>query len=75
MEENGRRNYFMINLHDSMGPDRDRNRDPWICSKLRTCLPAYVNWAKPYELLIDIHSEDGQTNRQQTDRHTETGLR
>ena len=29
-EENDRRNYFMINLHESMGPDRDRTRDPWI---------------------------------------------
>ena len=28
-----RRNYFMINLHESMGPDRDLTRDPWICSQ------------------------------------------
>ena len=27
-EENDRRNYFMINLHESMGPGRDRTRDP-----------------------------------------------
>ena len=27
-EENDRRNHFMINLHESMGPDRDRTRDP-----------------------------------------------
>ena len=27
----------MINLHESMGPDRDRTRDPWICSQTRTC--------------------------------------
>ena len=32
-EENGRRNYFMINLHESMGLGRDRTRDPWICSQ------------------------------------------
>ena len=25
----------MINLHESMGPDRDRTRDPWICSQTR----------------------------------------
>ena len=25
----------MINLHESMGPDRDRTRDPWICSQIR----------------------------------------
>ena len=24
-EENGRRNYFMINLHESMGPGSSRN--------------------------------------------------
>ena len=36
-EENDRRNYFMINLHESMGPGRDRTRDPWICSQLLIC--------------------------------------
>ena len=29
--ENDCRNYFMINLHESMGPGRDQTRDPWIC--------------------------------------------
>ena len=36
-EENDRRNYFMINHHESMGPGRDRTRDPWICSQTRIC--------------------------------------
>ena len=36
-EENDRRNYFMINLHESMGPGRDRTHDPWICSQTRIC--------------------------------------
>ena len=36
-EENDRRNYFMINLHESMGPGRDRTRDPWNCSQTRIC--------------------------------------
>ena len=27
-EENDRRNYFMINLHESMVPGRDRSPDP-----------------------------------------------
>ena len=27
----------MINLHESVGPGRDRTRDPWICSQLRIC--------------------------------------
>ena len=34
-EENGRRNYFMINLRESMGPGPDQTRNPWICSQ--TC--------------------------------------
>ena len=25
----------MVNLHESMGPERDRTRDPWICSQTR----------------------------------------
>ena len=25
----------MINLHESMGPSRDRTHDPWICSQTR----------------------------------------
>ena len=33
-EENDHRNYFMINLHKSMGPGRDRTLGPWICSQL-----------------------------------------
>ena len=32
-EENDRRNWFMINLHESMGSGRDQTRDPWICSQ------------------------------------------
>ena len=36
-EENDSRNYFMINLHESMEPGRDRTRDPWICSQTRIC--------------------------------------
>ena len=32
-DENGRRNYFMINLHASMGPGLDQARDLWICSR------------------------------------------
>ena len=29
--------YFMIYNQESMGPGRDRTRDPWICSQTRTC--------------------------------------
>ena len=32
-----RRNNFTINLHESMGPCRDRNCIPWICSQTRLC--------------------------------------
>ena len=34
-EENCFRNYFMFNLHDSIGLGRDLIRDPWICSRTR----------------------------------------
>ena len=27
----------MIKLQESMGPGRDRTRDPWICSQTRIC--------------------------------------
>ena len=27
----------MVNLHESMGPDRDRTRDPWIFNQTRIC--------------------------------------
>ena len=36
-EENDGRNYFMINLQESMGPGQDWTRDPWICSQTRIC--------------------------------------
>ena len=36
-EENDCRNYFMINLHESMGPGRDQTSDPWICRQTRIC--------------------------------------
>ena len=28
----------MINLHESMGPGRDRIRDPWICNQESICI-------------------------------------
>ena len=36
-EENNRRNYFMINLRESMGPGRDLTHNPLICSQMRIC--------------------------------------
>ena len=36
-EENGRRNYFVINLRKSMGPGLDRTPSPWISSQTRNC--------------------------------------
>ena len=32
-EDDDHINYFMINLHKSMGPGRDQTRDLWICSR------------------------------------------
>ena len=37
IEENNSRNYFMINLHESMGRCQDRTCDPWICSQTCIC--------------------------------------
>ena len=31
------KNYFVINLHESMGPGRDQTHGPWICSQTRIC--------------------------------------
>ena len=36
-EESDLRNYFMINLHESMGLGRHGTRDPWIGSKTLIC--------------------------------------
>ena len=52
----------MINLQESMGPGRDRTRDPWNCSQSRICSQTryrlrYGNWVCTYLLmcrLIDI---------------------
>ena len=33
--ENDSRNYFMINLHKSMGHYLDHTRGPWVCSQTR----------------------------------------
>ena len=35
-EENGHRNYFMINLQESMGPGPDRTRDLLICGQTQS---------------------------------------
>ena len=55
----------MINLHESMGPGRDRTRDPWICSQTRTCsqtryrlrYAARLNGGKGYLKLLTTLSE------------------
>ena len=50
-EENDRRNYFMIKLHESMGPGQDRTRDPWICSQTRICCQVryWLRYAAQYQ--------------------------
>ena len=35
--ENDRRNYFMINLHESMGRGQDRTHNQWIWSQTPIC--------------------------------------
>ena len=46
-EKNNRRNNFMINLHESMGPGRNRTSDSWICS--RTCICSQTHYQLSYE--------------------------
>ena len=55
-EENDRRNYFMINFHESMGPGRDRTRDPWNCSQTRICSQTRyrLRYAARYPLACEI---------------------
>ena len=35
--DNDRRNYFMINVNETMGPGRIRTCDPWICRQTLIC--------------------------------------
>ena len=42
-EENDRRNYFMIYLHESMGPGSDLTCYPWICSRTRYRCSRHLN--------------------------------
>ena len=42
-EENVRKNYFMINLKESMRLGRDLTSDPWICSQTHYRL-RYMAW-------------------------------
>ena len=44
-EENDRRNYFMINLQESMGWGWDQTRHPWICSQTRIYCQTVTNCA------------------------------
>ena len=48
----------MINLHESMGPGRDRTRDPWICSQTRICSQTHyrLRYAARYGFCICIDS-------------------
>ena len=60
------RNYFMINLHESMGPGRDRTRDPSgidyesnvfaLCTNVKVYLYNYSKWV---ELSMNIHKGNG----------------
>ena len=49
-EENDHKNYFMINLYESMGPGLDITGNPWLCSQTRICRQthyrlSYVAWS------------------------------
>ena len=55
----------MINLHESMGPGRDRTRDPWICIQTHICcqtryrLRKQSYWFQP-NLLGDLLTQVGE---------------
>ena len=69
----------MINLHESMGPGRDRTHDPWICSQTpkfkddffqsNTTTPSflYIQWPlklqKTLSYAIKKNSTEFQKNR------------
>ena len=57
----GMYNNFMINLHESMVPGRDRTRDPWICSPTDACLTADPGVASSiparYHTFVEIDHE------------------
>ena len=58
--EYDRRNYFMIYLHDGMGPGRDPTGDPSICSQThyRLCFGAGSEHVLTGELKLDkIHKD------------------
>ena len=49
-KENDRRNYFMINVHESMGLGWNRTRDPWICSQ--TCSYSQTRYSQSFFLNV-----------------------
>ena len=59
-DENDRRNYFMTNLHESMGPGRDRTRDPWICCQTRTCCKTRF---LPRDWILNIYLRNKETQQ------------
>ena len=49
----------MINLHESIGPGRDRTRDPWICNQTRICCQTrfQLRYAAVYFLSADKQAD------------------
>ena len=50
--ENDRGCYFMINILESMGPDRDRIGDSWIYSQTRICTANFPNFELRYMITM-----------------------
>ena len=51
----------MINLHEIMGPSRDRTRDPWICSQTRICCQTFPTALhSPVKMKVSNHSVNNQ---------------
>ena len=73
----------MNNLHESMGPGRDRTRDPWICSQTRICshtryrltdLPLYINNVSDYLNAYDTTLYDIQNSIEMIEQNLQISL-
>ena len=61
-EENDRRNHFMINLHESMGPDRDQLATPGSAVRHASVARHVTNCATRPGILINEWSEIFDSN-------------
>ena len=70
-EENGCRNYFMINLHKSMGSGRDWTSDAWICSQTRTFICSQTHYQLHYVAIMKNYPACKELNKWASTWHFE----